>query len=320
MKDAHRRRELGAYLRACRERTAPSAVALAATRRRRTPGLRREELAVLAGVSATWLTYLEQGREVRPSQQVLLALASALGLREAERAHLLTLAQDRRTTGAVAPPAAHLGLDAEALVAAIASPAYVTDAAYDLLAVNAAALELFTGICPTHDDDHDEADGDGTDGHEPAHPANLALWVLTHPAAPAVLLDWEVVARDLLARVRSAAARHRDDPRFPGLVAQLRAASPQADAWWRRYEVAGPHGGTKRVVHPHRGVLVLAHTALVVADHPENTLVVYAEAAPDRAGPADPQLLAPADRGHGLNHHRDGGRAEHRQSPCVVVS
>ena len=271
MSDPRRRHELGAYLRACRERTPPSAVGLAATERRRTPGLRREEVAVLAGVSATWLSYLEQGRDVSPSEQVLLALAGALGLGGAERSHLLTLAGAGVTTGATGEPATAAGLDAETLVATITSPAYVTDAAYDLLAVNAAALELFTGIVAA--DRTDRADRAGTE----ERPANLAVWVLTHPAARAVLLDWEVVARDLVARLRAAVARHPGELRLPALVAHLRAASPQADAWWLGYEVAGLHGGTKRVVHPRRGTLVMAHTALVVADHPEHTLVVYAE-------------------------------------------
>ena len=229
---------------------------------------------MLAGVSATWLTYLEQGRDVSPSEQVLTALATALGLGGAERDHLLALAGGTAATGPVGRTASTTGPGAETLVGTIAAPAYVTDAAQDLLAVNAAALELFTGTA--------DGDGDGVDWR----PANLAVWVLTHPAAPTVLLDWEVVARDVLARLRAAAARHPGDPRFPDLVTHLRASSAQADQWWRRYEVAGPHGGTKRVLHPRRGVLTMAHTALVVADRPEHTLVVYVEASPSDLTPA----------------------------------
>lgn len=282
MSDAQRRRELGQYLRACRERTSPSAVGLERTERRRTPGLRREEVAVLAGVSATWLTYVEQGRAVRPSGQVLTSLAAALGLGAAERAHLRVLAGDAAPTDALGGESPHFGLDAETLVTAIDSPAYVTDAAYHLLAVNAAARELFTGL-------------DGTSSHysddpTPA-PTNLALWVLTHPTAPDVLPDWELVARDLLARVRGAAARHPRDLHITRLVTQLRSFSPQIETWWQRYDVAAPHRGIKRVVHPHRGELTMAYTALVIADHPEHTLVVYVE---KNGNPPDPTPVGPA--------------------------
>jgi len=249
------RAELGAFLRARREGLSPEQVGLPATRRRRTPGLRREELAVLAGVSVTWCTWLEQGRNVRASEQVLGALAGALGLSGPERTYLFALAgaeQDRPLDEEV--PQGLAGV-----VAALAPhPAYVTGALFDVLAVNDAALELFAGP-------------DGSAGR----PTNLARWMFTQPAAREVLVDWEQVARDLLARLRAATGRQRSDARAAVLVAELRSSSAQADAWWQRYDVAAPHAGTKRLRHPRDGEVTMVYTALAVADHPDQTLVVY---------------------------------------------
>jgi len=257
---AVRRGELGTFLRSRRARITPDEVGLPRTGRRRTPGLRREELAFLAGISATWYTYLEQDRDVRPSAQVLSALAVALRLTDAEREHLFSLA------GSSGPEAVDAG---ELLVAHVApvplllqpNPAYITGAGYDVLAWNPAAAELFTSLTTPA----------GPEGVRP----NLARWMFTDPASKQVLLDWEDVARDLLARLRTAAVRHRGDPRFTRLVEDLHAASPQVRAWWPRYDIRSSHSGTKRLRHPRRGKLTLTHASFAVADAPEQTLVVY---------------------------------------------
>lgn len=145
------------------------------------------------------------------------------------------------------------------VVAALAPhPAYITNALLDVLAINDAALELF-------------ASPDGSAGS----PTNLARWVFSQPAARKVLVDWEQVARDLLARLRAATGRHQGDVRAAALVAELRSGSAQADAWWQRYDVAAPHAGTKRLRHPRDGEVMMVHTGLAVADHPDQTLVVY---------------------------------------------
>lgn len=249
------RAELGAFLRARREGLRPEQVGLPSTGRRRTPGLRREELAVLAGVSVTWCTWLEQGRDVRASGQVLGALAGALRLGGPERTYLYALAgaeHDRPVDDQVPQ-----GLPG--VVAALAPhPAYVTGALLDVLAADDAALELFAGPDASA-----------------APPTNLARWMFLQPAAREVLLGWEQVARDLLARLRAATGRHRGDPGATALVAELRSGSTQADAWWPRYDVAAPHAGVKRLRHPRDGEISLVHTAMAVADHPDQTVVVY---------------------------------------------
>ena len=245
--------ELGTFLRSRRERVAPADAGLPVTRRRRTPGLRREELALLAGISATWLTYLEQGRDVRPSGQVLDALARALRLTGAEREHLRRLAgdgnaPDRDVPEEVAPEVAGV----PALFGG--NPAYLTGICYDVLAANDAAAELFPGISPG---------------------GNVVRWMLTEPAAREVLVDWEQEARNILARLRAIGGRHPGHPRVTRLVAELTEASPEAREWWPQYDIQFSHAGHKRFRHPQLGVITVPHAAFHVADHPDQTLVVY---------------------------------------------
>lgn len=251
-----RRRELGVFLRSRRERVTPAEAGLPVTGRRRTPGLRREEIALLAGISATWYTYLEQGRDVRPSDQVLSALASALRLTDHEREHLFQLAGEG---GGEEPDEPERLLAGVAAVPSLVepNPAYVTGLGYDVLSHNAAAAELFTGItaCP-----------------------NLARWMFTDPEARRVLVDWEREAQDLLARLRAAAGRHPSHPRFVRLVDELHAASPEVRSWWPRYDIKASRAGTKRLRHPRLGPVTMTHTAFHVADHPEQTLVIYSAA------------------------------------------
>ncbi|GAA2712059.1 MULTISPECIES: helix-turn-helix transcriptional regulator [Streptomyces] len=255
----HQRRELGAFLRSRRERITPDQVGLPHTGRRRTPGLRREELALLAGISATWYTYLEQGRDIRTSDQVLDALASVLRLDRYERGHLFQLAGHAAAVEIEEP---------EPLAAEVAAvplllqphPAYIIDGNYDVLSCNRAAGELFP---------HLTAAGD--------RPANFARWVFLEPAARAVLVDWEIEARGLLARLRTLAGRHPGDFRWIRLIDELSTGSPEVRAWWPQYDVQTRHGGRKRLRHPGRGVTDFTYTAFHLAEQPEQTLVIYAE-------------------------------------------
>ncbi|HVV07859.1 helix-turn-helix transcriptional regulator [Amycolatopsis sp.] len=250
---AMRRRELGAFLRSRRARLTPADVGLPGTGRRRTPGLRREELALLAGISATWYTYLEQGRDIRPSGQVLGSLATALRLSDSEREHLLALASDSEAE--LAPE--WLPAQVAAIPALVEpNPAYITGASYDVLARNKAADELFPGL-------------------DVAPVPNVARWMFTDDRSRYVLVDWEREAQGLLARLRVAAGRHPGDPRFTRLVEELHAQSPEVRDWWPRYDIQTTRGGTKRLRHPSRGQITLTHTAFHLADAPEQTLVIY---------------------------------------------
>ncbi len=255
------RSELADLLRTRRDRLTPADVGLPAGSRRRTAGLRREEVAQLAGVSTTYYTFLEQGRDVRPSRQVVTALAGALRLSSAERAHLFQLAG--------ITPAADDHAQAETVAPVVGAmvdrldpfPAYLKGRRWDVLAANRAARALFA-------DWPARAPGD----------RNKVWWMFTDPAARKVYVDWEREASDMLARFRAAAARRLDDPDFTDLIERLHQASPEVRSWWPRYEVEPVGGGTKRLHHPALGDVAFQHAVLQVADHPEQMLVYFTTA------------------------------------------
>jgi transcriptional regulator with XRE-family HTH domain len=252
---------LGQLLRDRRARLSPADVGLPAGSRRRTAGLRREEVALLANVSPTYYTFLEQGRPVRPSGQVLDALADALRLSATERRYLRVLAygdDEGATTPAAEPPE-----QADPGVAALVErlephPTLVKGRRWDVLAANPAARTLFTNW---------EA--------RPPGQRNLVRWMFTTERAREVYLDWEPEARAMLARFRLAAARHPGDPAFAALIGELQRDSEHVRAWWPRHDVRDVGSGTKKLRHPVLGPVEYSHVVLQVADHPDQTLVTY---------------------------------------------
>ena len=259
-------RELADLLRSRRERLQPADVGLPAGARRRTRGLRREEVAGLASISTTYYTFLEQGRDVRPSRQVLDALARALRMDGAERLHLHQLAHG--DPAAPLPAAAEeLSPDVVALVGRLdPHPAYVTGRRWDVLTANRAARALWT-------DWPSMAPGD----------RNMLWWTFTDPAARSVFAEWEAEASVLLARFRASAARHADDPGFAALIDRVRPLSAEVRAWWPRHDVAPLASGTKRIRHPALGVIELRHVVLQLADDPEMKLVSFTATDADAA-------------------------------------
>jgi transcriptional regulator with XRE-family HTH domain len=256
---ASSRRELAALLRSRRERLQPEDVGLPAGSRRRTRGLRREEVALLAAVSPTYYTFLEQGRDIRPSAQVLDALAQALRLSVAERTHLYHLAHG--------VPPADSDAEAESLDPAVAAlvsrldpaPTYVTGRRWDVLAANRGARMLF-------------ADWPAL----PRDERNMLWWMFTAAAAREVYVEWEREAAALLARFRSAAGRRPADADFRHLIDRLLQASPEARAWWPRHEILPlSSSGTKRLRHPALGVTEFQHVVLQVVGHPDQKLVTF---------------------------------------------
>jgi transcriptional regulator with XRE-family HTH domain len=259
-KPPDQRRELAAFLRSRRERITPDQVGLPPTGRRRTPGLRREELALLAGISATWYTYLEQGRDIRASDQVLDSLASVLRLDPHERGHLFQLAGHAQTVAAGEEPEP-LAAEAAAVPLLLQpNPAYIIGGTYDVLSHNQAVDELFVNLTSAAD-----------------RPPNFARWVFLEPVARDVLVDWEPEARGLLARLRTLAGRHPGDARYTRLIDELKAGSPHVRAWWPLYDVQARHGGRKRLRCPGRGTVDFAYTAFHLAERPEHTLVIYSD-------------------------------------------
>jgi transcriptional regulator with XRE-family HTH domain len=202
------RAELGAFLRARREAGDPVAAGFGAGPRRRTPGLRREELAQLAGLSVTWYTWLEQARDISVSRPVVNSLARALRLTPAERAHLFTLA------GLALPPAMRTQPVAEPMLARLADalnphPAYVATPWWDVLACNDAYANLIGGI--------------------EARPN--VLWMMF--TEPGHVVDWETEARSMAGQFRAALGRHPDDPRGPERPWIFRPSRGGRSGGWR---------------------------------------------------------------------------------------
>jgi transcriptional regulator with XRE-family HTH domain len=266
-----RRRELGAFLRSRRARLSPAEVGLAGWGVRRVPGLRREEVAQLANVGLTWYTWLEQGRQARPSASVLTAIADALRLDEHEREHLFALARDpgdqvrgrESRTGSPAP--AGPGLDT--LVRDLEpAPAYAISARFDVLAHNRPARLLFGDLGP------------GPDG-----PANMLHLGFTVPHWRSLITDWELEAARHVAMYRAAMTVHLDDPAWTALPARLARLSPDFARFWASSDVAGPERRLKRFRHPAAGPLTLHSTSLLVADDPTTRIVVLHPATPSDA-------------------------------------
>ena len=254
---AERTRELGELLRTRREGLRPADVGLPTQPRRRTRGLRREEVAALAAISPTYYTFLEQGREMHPSRQVLDALAAALRLDDAERDHLHQLVHGSVPTRT--PAAEVLAPGVAELVARLdPCPTYVTGRRYDVLAANRAACLLWTDWFALPEPDR-----------------NMVWWMFTDPAAREVFVEWERESAAVLARFRSAAGRHPADPGFADLIDRLHEASDEVRQWWPRHAVAPIGGGTKRLRHKQLGELTLRHVVLTVAEDPEQKLVTF---------------------------------------------
>ncbi|MEE6257794.1 helix-turn-helix transcriptional regulator [Plantactinospora sonchi] len=256
------RQQLAEFLRSRRARIRPTDVGLPAGSRRRTPGLRREEVAGLAGISVDYYTRLEQARGPRPSRQVLSALARALRLYEAERAHLYHL------VGEVPAPPTGPSPDVPAGVLHLLdrlddTPAYVIDAKYDILAWNPMAAALL-----------------GDPSTWPADRRNIVWNLFTGEHSALALADPQssAFADECVAELRAAAGRYPEDPGIARLVSRLLAASPEFVQRWNQLRVCVRHGSTtKHLRHPVVGELTLECEVLDLAGHGQR-LVIYTAA------------------------------------------
>jgi transcriptional regulator with XRE-family HTH domain len=252
-----RRQELGTFLRARREATAPAeAGLLPGAARRRTPGLRREELAQLCGISTTWYTWTEQGRDISLSAEALARLANALRMTAAERAYLFELTKKRDP----APPGAPAGTppapsELAALMEAIHAPAYLLDRLWHARAWNQPAEELFAPWL---------ASGE----------TSLLRFVFLDPAARDFISGWEDRARRLLAEFRADTVHDPDDAEVTALVGGLKRESPAFLQFWNSFAVLGRDGGARMFNHPTRGAVTYTQITLVPATAPHHKLVI----------------------------------------------
>jgi transcriptional regulator with XRE-family HTH domain len=253
-----RRAELADFLRRKRAGLQPGDVGLPGGGRRRTPGLRREEVALLAGVGATWYTWLEQGRDVRASLDVLEAVARALRLTPVERTHLILLGRGEEAPP-VDPPPERVAPALRRLVESLGpNPAYVIGRRWDYLAWNRATAALF-----------------GDFGRIPRAARNHLWQLFMDPRRRTLMADWADGSRLAVAKFRADSARHLGDPAFEELIGALTQASPEFAQAWKRHEVAQSGWGRKELRHPEAGSLKFEHAVFNPTDAPDQRLMLY---------------------------------------------
>lgn len=262
---------LGTYLQARRALVTPQQAGVPALGRRRVPGLRREEVAMLAGISVDYYLRLERGRNRNPSTQVLESIARVLQLDDEHLAHLRALASEeypraKRIPQRVAPPAGTL-----TLLRSLPHPAFVEDRYFDIVASNAGARALSPRL---------------TEG------GNQLRDVFLDEQERALYPDWESVTVCLVAGVRQATAHALDEPRLGELIAELLHKSPRFRELWARHDVRSQYGAPLRIDHPRVGEMTLHRERLAVTGTDGLTLVVF-HAAPDSVDVGKLALLGP---------------------------
>ncbi|MFE7123817.1 helix-turn-helix domain-containing protein [Streptomyces sp. NPDC057617] len=245
---------LGDYVRARRELVTPEQVGIPVLGVRRVPGLRREEVAMLAGISADYYLRLEQGRDRNPSVQVLESLARVLRLDDDATAYLLRLGAAKPRRPRRRPRKETVPPGIAKLVAALPLPALVEGRYFDVLTANALATALSPRL---------------TAG------GNRLRDVFLDPAEQALYPDWEDAATGMVAGFRESVGTDTDDPRFIELVGELSLASPRFSELWARHDVEACEGTPKTIDHPQVGALRLNRERLAVAGTTGQTLVVY---------------------------------------------
>lgn len=249
------RSELGDFLRSRREKLRPRDVGLAEGRRRRTAGLRRGEVAELAGIGVDWYIRLEQGRSVNPSITTIDALARALRLSKVEHAHLkaMTRSGDRRAFQRETVPDS-----LRRMIDAMKQPAYVTGRRWDVLAWNKAANDIFAFE------------------RLPGEDRNILISVLTRPAGRRLFgAAWADEAKRIVAQFRAVHDLWADDPEFLDLLSKLRKGCPEFSGWWKAHDVRGTAAGIKRLYHPKKGRMSFEHASFQSNDDPSLKVVVY---------------------------------------------
>jgi transcriptional regulator with XRE-family HTH domain len=256
--EKHRHNELADFLKTRRAKVLPSQVGLSSSTRRRTPGLRREEVAQLAGVSVTWYTWLEQGRPIQVSTQVIESLSKVLLLDKQERIHLYLLANQPLPAdipgyqGIVSPILQHV-LDSLALC-----PAFIADQRWNVIAWNKAACFIF---------------GDFTEMN--IRQRNIVWAMFTDNYFKQLYVDWEPHAKSLLGRFRSTCGKYIEDSWLNQFIDDLKTQSPEFDLWWPLHEIQNDSGVYKQLNHPVAGILDFESSCFDVPDNSGFRLFVH---------------------------------------------
>jgi len=249
-------RQRGEFLRSCRARIKPSDLGLPVPQRKRTDGLRREDVAALSGVSVSWYTWLEQGRHMRVSDEVLERICHTFRLSEDERIYLFSLVQHR-------PPRLHRDARFEAppeivrMINGVTAPAVVMNLRWDVLAWNPLNSMFFRDY-----------------GATPVSERNLVEILFTHPSYYEDPVEFENMARRVLAKLRVDYSKSGDDPGFESLIRRLNTVSPLFRRVWRTPEINVRSYGIHRFRHPRFGELAFEHTSYVPDGHPTVRVVI----------------------------------------------
>ncbi|MDF2684814.1 MAG: family transcriptional regulator [Brevibacillus sp.] len=269
MKENSSNLSLGEFLRARRERLIPEEVGLPSYGRRRTPGLRREEVAQLAHIGISWYTSLEQGREVNPSEQVLNSIAEALRLSVDERRHLYMLARPADLEDVEGVQEVSTGLE-QTVMALEPNPAFILGRSWDLLMWNKAAEVVFRLPAFTK---------------EMQQRPNWLRRFLTDPALQMNNMDWEAKAHVMIARFRAEFAHYQHDARFKELIEEFMQISELFRSCWPRYDVQIVASCHKRWSDPLIGEMDFEHVTLQQPNNPELKIMIYT------ASPSTTELL-----------------------------
>ncbi len=257
MNEQEQRSALATFLRTRRERISPDQVGLPVGKRRRTPGLRREELAVVAGVGTTWYTWLEQGRDITVSASILESLARVLRLDADEQAHLFLLARKQLPVTPfpaedTVDPALQLIIETMGVY-----PAYVVCPRWDIIAWNQAACQVYADFSTVSPRERN------------------FLWLLfTDLGLRTRLIDWEGKAQHALASFRISIQRSIGETWVTEMITDLEQVSPEFREWWPRYEVQGCSTCQTRLNHPRVGLLTLQATTFQLGGHPGLQMIV----------------------------------------------
>lgn len=255
---------LGDFLRAHRERLSPQEIGIPLGLRRRTPGLRREEVAQLCGVSATWYTWIEQGRSVSASPEALARIALALRLSKAERSYLFELA-NQHDPDAANPTDREIPPALSSILRLLKTPTYVLDRQWNAIAWNSSAKLLFVGWL-TSEADH-----------------NLLRYIFLSPASRRLVVDWESRARRVVAEFRADSSRYMKEEPTKALIQDLLHRSSHFRQFWKAQDVFEREGGLRQFQHPQRGRLTYDQITMRPSAHEDLKLVVLTPIKKSRA-------------------------------------
>ncbi|MEA9391504.1 helix-turn-helix transcriptional regulator [Acerihabitans sp. TG2] len=258
--DQNNRQLLGAFLRRRRESLDPNRLGLPRMRNRRTPGLRREEVAQLADVGVTWYTWLEQGRQVNASTKTLAAIAMALQCNEAETQHVFSLAGHSASVQTAARVCQKVSAHAQIMLNALNPfPAMVQTSRFDILGYNQAWRRLINIDIQAI----------------PEHDRNCILLAFTHSGWRSSMLDWETLMPNMVAMFRSQMGENHEDPHWKSLLDRLLSNSEEFREIWQRYEIRGIDNQVKRFFHPNVGAMNLRQNNWWSAPRNGDRLLVY---------------------------------------------